>query len=392
MASVNSPSQPPLQNAREGRVLIGKYRLGEMIGKGGMGEVFRARNVLIDRDVAIKILRAEHATNADTVVRFLREARTANIVRHPHVLDVLDVGIDEHNVPFMVQELLEGEDLHHFLERSGGKLSVDAALALLLPVIDALAVAHARGVAHRDLKPENIFLHHVDECVVPKILDFGISRVVTHTEEERITSDAFTIGTLPYMPPEQIDNLRSADARADVWAIGVILYETLTGTSPFRGSTRGALLVQVYSVDPIPIETALPGIHPDLARVVSRCLRRDPNERYPTAAELARDLRHIREAKAIEPTRKLAAVQLTDLPESVPPQRVPKDSLRPPGSTLAERAPTTDAGPARGSSWRARVSVGLGIVILAGATAFAVKAALAEAPHAAAAPAAPARR
>src|ERR1700728_83204 len=207
------------RSSREGEVLAGKYRLDGLLGAGGMGEVYRAENLGIGRSVAIKVLREEHGESAEVVMRFLREARAANIVRHPNVVDVLDVGQAEDGSPFIVQELLEGEDLAHYVHAQGGKLPPETAIRLLIPAIDAVAFAHARGVIHRDLKPENIFLARDHSgAVVPKLLDFGISRVVS-VEEQRMTATGMSIGTPAYMSPEQIRADKVVDARTDVWSI-----------------------------------------------------------------------------------------------------------------------------------------------------------------------------
>src|SRR5580704_14378964 len=146
------------RSSREGEVLAGKYRLDALLGAGGMGEVYRAENLGLGRSVAIKLIREEHGQSAEVVARFLREARTANIVRHPNVVDVLDVGQAEDGTPFIVQELLEGEDLSQYARGRGGKLGVEEALTFLIPAVEAVAFAHGLGVIHRDLKPENIFL------------------------------------------------------------------------------------------------------------------------------------------------------------------------------------------------------------------------------------------
>ena len=162
---------------RVGEVLAAKYRLEELLGSGGMGHVYRAVNEHVGRAVAIKVLRREHAENAQVVDRFLREARAANLVRHPNVVDVLDIGKEDDGTPFIVQELLVGEDLAHLVARRGGKLPVEEVCDLLLPVIDAVAEAHARGIVHRDIKPENVFLAKASRGPIPKLLDFGISKV-----------------------------------------------------------------------------------------------------------------------------------------------------------------------------------------------------------------------
>ncbi len=279
------------RSSREGEVLAGKYRLDALLGAGGMGEVYRAENVALGRAVAIKLLREELGESADVVMRFVREARAANIVRHPNVVDVLDVGQAEDGTPFIVQELLEGEDLAQYVRAQGGRLAPDQALALLVPAIDAVAFAHGRGVIHRDLKPENIFLaRDPTGTVVPKLLDFGISRIVT-AEEQRMTATGMSVGTPAYMSPEQIRADKVVDARTDVWSLGVILYEVLVGALPFQSSSHSGLFVKIVTEPPVPLDVALPGVSPHLAVIVEKCLSARVEGRYASATDLARDLR-----------------------------------------------------------------------------------------------------
>src|SRR5215467_14521014 len=193
--------------SRSGNLLAGKYKLESLLGAGGMGQVYRAQNLVIGRTVAIKVLNEAHARDAALVQRFLREARAANIVRHPHVVDVLDIGQGYDGVPFIVQEFLEGRDLAYHTARNGGKLPVDTALRILLPVIDAVGFAHKKGVVHRDLKPENIFLARVGDATVPKLLDFGISHIAA-ADAIRMTSTGVSMGTPAYMSPEQIEGAK----------------------------------------------------------------------------------------------------------------------------------------------------------------------------------------
>ena len=200
------------EERRVGETLAGKYKLEALLGAGAMGAVYRATNVAIGRAVAIKVLRPEHGKNAEIVERFLREARAANIVRHPNVVDVLDIGRDDAGSPFIVQELLEGEDLSAYVARSG-RVPVPSALDLLLPVVEAVEFAHARGVVHRDLKPENIFLAKQGSKLVPKLLDFGISRI-QESSEARLTTAGESIGTPAYMSPEQIHSSGDVDSRS----------------------------------------------------------------------------------------------------------------------------------------------------------------------------------
>ncbi len=284
-----------------GDKLASKYRLEELLGSGGMGHVYRAVNEDVGRAVAIKVLRAEHATNAPIVERFMREARAANLVRHPNVVDVLDIGRHEDGSPFIVQELLRGQDLAKYVEKRGGILSLSEIEEYLVPVIDAVAEAHARGVVHRDIKPENVFLAEQGTRRVPKLLDFGISKI--RMPDIRATEVGVMMGTPAYMAPEQIQGSRDADPRSDVWALGIMLFELLAGRLPFDATDAPQLFVAIATKDVPPLSSLAPDVSPDVSRVVERCLRRNPDDRYPSALELARDLRHVLEGEDLEPTQ-----------------------------------------------------------------------------------------
>jgi serine/threonine protein kinase len=275
--------------SRVGELLANKYRLDKRLGSGGMGEVYRAENIAIGRVVAIKTLRAEFMTRPQIVARFLREARAANKVRHPNVVDVLDVGEDAEGVPFIVQEFLQGQDLARHFGDLGGRLAPRTALSILLPVIDAVAAAHRVGVVHRDLKLENVFLARVDTQIVPKVLDFGISRIADDSEDHRLTSTNVTMGTPMYMCPEALRGLRFTDARSDVWSLGVMLYELLAGAPPFEGDSQAGLFLAITSDTPAPLDSSVAS--PGLSSVIFRCLEKDPAHRHPDAAELAAALR-----------------------------------------------------------------------------------------------------
>ncbi|MFW5739417.1 MAG: serine/threonine-protein kinase [Myxococcota bacterium] len=290
--------------SRVGELLVGKYRLDMLLGSGGVGDVYRAQNTLMGRTVAIKLLKPEHATDENVVMRFLREARAANLARHPNVVDVLDVGRDDDGIPFIVQEFLEGVDLGEQLKRAQGPLPPRMVLDLMIPVVQAVGLAHARGVVHRDLKPENVFLAQLGGKTVPKLLDFGISFVKPQPGDIRMTKTGMTVGTPAYMSPEQLEGTTGVDARTDVWALGVILYEALAGRLPFEGETSALMFAQIAWVDPLPLREVAPRVPAALEQVVSRCLQRKIANRYPTAAELARDLVHVREGRPIEPTHK----------------------------------------------------------------------------------------
>lgn len=296
-------------------MLSAKYRLEELLGTGGMGNVYRATNELVGRGVAIKLLKAEHASNKQVVDRFMREARAANLVRHPNVVDVLDIGQDEKGIPFIVQELLVGEDLGKYAARCGGKLELQEVVDLLCPVIDAVAEAHTQGVVHRDLKPENVFLAKAGQTRTPKLLDFGISKV--RSSDVRATEVGMMMGTPAYMPPEQVQGARDADPRSDVWALGVMLFELLSGRLPFDGNDAPALFVAIATTNAPALVEVNPLVSPTVSRIVARCLRRLPDDRYPSAAELARDLRLAMDGDDIEPTGK-RSVPAPPMPGGMP--------------------------------------------------------------------------
>ena len=247
-----------------------------------MGQVYRAVNLDIGRAVAIKVLHFEHAQDTQLVERFLREARAANLVRHPNVVDVLDIGREADGTPFIVQELLEGEDLAHLIERRGGKLPLQEVIDILGPVIDAVAEAHAHGVIHRDIKPDNVFLAKGRLAPVPKLLDFGISKV--SVPDQLVTEVGVMMGTPAYMPPEQVEGARAADPRSDVWALGVMLFELIAGRMPFEATSAPALFYAIATEDAPTLLAVGAQVPPEISQLVARCLRRDPDERYPSAA------------------------------------------------------------------------------------------------------------
>ena len=312
---------------RVGEVLASKYRLDALLGSGGMGQVYRAVNLDVGRAVAIKVLHVEYAQNSQVVERFLREARAANLVRHPNVVDVLDIGRESDGTPFIVQELLEGEDLAHLVERRGGKLPLQEVIEILGPVIDAVGEAHAHGVIHRDIKPDNVFLAKGRLAPVPKLLDFGISKV--SMPDQLVTEVGVMMGTPAYMPPEQVEGARAADPRSDVWALGVMLFELIAGRMPFEAASAPALFYAIATEDAPTLLEVGAQVPPELSRLVARCLRRLPDERYPSAAELARDLRHFASGSDLEPTNR----------RSIPPAKV-KGMIPPLFTPATAHAPT----------------------------------------------------
>ncbi len=252
-----------------------------MLGRGSMGAVYAGRHVRTGRPVAVKILHADYIGNADVASRFLREARLVAELKHPNVVDVLDLDEEPDGTVYMVFELLEGESLACLLRREGA-LPFERAAELLLPVMRAVAFAHAHGIVHRDLKPENIFLHRDAEgLTVPKVLDFGIAWAPEKDSRPRITHDGFVMGTPQYMSPEQAAGVPERIlAPSDVWSMGVLWYEALTGTLPFDGSTIKAMMVAVCHAPFDPPSLRLPHLPPAVTAALDRSLLRDVTARH----------------------------------------------------------------------------------------------------------------
>jgi serine/threonine-protein kinase len=294
------------QGKRQGDLLTGKYLLEELLGVGGMGEVYRATNVSLGRKVAIKLLSAEFVKNDDDVNRFLREARAAAAVRHSNVVDVLDVSRDEDGTPFIVQELLAGEDLESYLRSRHGRVGPDEAMELMIPVSDAVSAAHAQNVVHRDLKPANIFLSRDRNKIVPKVLDFGAA--LFPTIADRSAKEArMLIGTPHYMAPEQIVDKSAVDARSDVWALGVILYEMLVGETPFEAETASAVLNKVKTVNVPLLRTRVKEAPVELEQIIAKCTSRDRAARYADASGVRDALEAVRKKRKGSPQDASAA-------------------------------------------------------------------------------------
>ena len=266
-----------------GTVLLGKYRIERVIGEGGMGVVARAHHLQLDQPVAIKFLLPEVLGDREVVQRFVREAQAAVKLRSEHVARVHDVGTLETGAPYMVMEYLEGTDLGGLL-RQQGALAAGQAVDFMLQACEALAEAHALGIVHRDIKPANFFItRRAHGAPLLKVLDFGISKAPVSVDAGLTRTQAI-MGTPAYMSPEQMRSSRRVDARADIWAVGVVLYELLTGRRPFVGETFSALCLTV-AMDPLPpLDGALPA---GLRQVVMRCLEKEPDARYQDMAALA---------------------------------------------------------------------------------------------------------
>jgi serine/threonine protein kinase len=271
-----------------GDLVADKYRVEGILGVGGMGCVVEATHIDLLKRVAIKFVHEADAQDPQVAARFLREARAAVALTSEHIAHVLDVGTLPSGAPYMVMEHLEGMTLEERLEKSP-PMPIDEVVAVILQACDALSEAHSKGIVHRDVKPANLFLvRRPTRNLFVKVLDFGISRASDPAiaVKQSLTGTSDVMGTPHYMAPEQMTSTKVVDARADIWALGVCLYRALTGVYPFDATTLMELGAMVLATEPRPVESLRPGISRELAAVVARCLRRDPNERFASAAEL----------------------------------------------------------------------------------------------------------
>src|SRR5450631_2173339 len=276
----------------EGLLLAGKYRIERVLGRGGMGVVVAAHHIVLDESVAIKFLLPGALRHAEAVARFEREARAAVKIKSEHVARVTDVGRLESGAPYMVMELLRGRNLGEVLEQSGPLLLEDVA-DYILQAGEAIAEAHGLGIVHRDLKPPNLFLtQRADGSPCVKVLDFGISKVTNASSagDQAMTSTAAVMGSPLYMSPEQLMSARDVDMRTDIWALGVICFELLTGKLPFQGETLPQLCMAISMTAPTPLRNYRPDLPLEVEAMLLRCLSKDPGKRYATVAELATEL------------------------------------------------------------------------------------------------------
>jgi eukaryotic-like serine/threonine-protein kinase len=273
-----------------GAIISGKYQLVEVLGEGGMGSVWVAKNRTLDVDVAIKLMRAEFADSVDGIAeRMLQEARAAACIGHPAIIQVFDFGFAEYGDPFIVMELLRGESLEQALCRRH-RVSPNRAVQTLLPIIDALAATHALGIVHRDLKPANIFLSRpAGQRLQPKVLDFGVAKLERRAAA-RMTQEGALVGSPAYMSPEQFLGTGVIDGRADIWALSVVLYETITSHLPFEGDGGGAALGwRVMNTSPKAL--AEQGLdEPELWKILEKGLAKDPAGRHGNMRAFGREL------------------------------------------------------------------------------------------------------
>ncbi|HEY8079357.1 MAG TPA: serine/threonine-protein kinase [Labilithrix sp.] len=287
---------------REGAVLAGRFRLDRRLGEGGMGVVWAATNTTTGRRVAIKMLRDAKTEDPHVRRRFLREGKAASKVQHPNVVEILDVLELEEQTPAIVMEYLEGESLGQRIRRDR-QLDLHEAAAILMPAVAAVGAAHSHGVVHRDLKPDNIFLakgHEPGERVV-KVLDFGIAKIATDNvagETANMTGTGAMLGTPYYMAPEQLFSDETLDYRCDIWALGVILYECISGRRPTQGDNFADIVKVIATQKIVPFRQAAPNVPAEIGELVERMLSFDKESRPQSLREVRDVLRHYTDVMA----------------------------------------------------------------------------------------------
>ncbi len=327
---------------------IGPYQVIRKLGEGGMGAVFEAMNPAIERRVALKVLHAQYASDPSYAERFFNEARAVNRVDHPGLVQISDHGRTEDGTAYLVMELLKGETLDKRIQKQGAALSPGEVARLGFQIADSLAAAHQKGIVHRDLKPENVMIvsdPHVAFGERTKLLDFGIAKLLEGAGGRVNTKTGTSIGTPYYMSPEQWDEAKGVNAKADVYSLGIMLYEMLTGQLPFQGPSLAQLMGQHMFKDAVPLREALPALPPGFAELVHSMLRKDRDQRpdMDTVAgqlhELSEELPQVprpRRASSAELTPASIALASTALPSSTPVPIIDGAGGRPTGAVAGQ--------------------------------------------------------
>ena len=316
-----------------GTLLAGKYRLESLIGRGGMGSVWRAEHLGLNAPVAVKLLDYLFLTgSADALSRFHREARAAATIRSPHVVQTFDHGIDQAlGIPFIVMELMDGESLGSRLKRVG-RLAPAEVARIITHVARALSRAHEASIVHRDLKPDNIFLVRNEDEEIAKVLDFGIAKAEMQGTGGSATITGAVMGTASYMSPEQISGAK-VDFRSDLWALGVIACECLTGKRPFEADSVGRMALKIC-IEPIPMPSSFAPIPAGFDEWFSRLVNRDPAARFASARDAADALRHVCTGAAIA-ARSSEPILAPPAPDAIGQQDVQRTFTAPPVSRTA---------------------------------------------------------
>src|SRR5712691_12562334 len=273
-----------------GQILAGKYRIDERLSEGGMGTVYRGTHILMDKKVAVQVLRPSLAADEKIVARFSREARAASKISHPHALSVTDFGEDENGTVFLVMEYVDGRTLKDII-RQEGPMPLTRVVEIIKQVGSALEAAHAQGVVHRDLKSDNIMLLNTMNADYAQVLDFGIAKIKERDGEydPGLTAPDLVIGTPQYMSPEQCSQAPGIDARSDIYSLGVILYEMLVGHVPFTGDSSTAIMLKHLQQPAPSVLDERSDVPAAVGSVVARALEKRSEDRYQTVAELVED-------------------------------------------------------------------------------------------------------
>ncbi|HET6148453.1 MAG TPA: serine/threonine-protein kinase [Polyangia bacterium] len=379
------PANPGESPAVRIGAVVDRYTVVRLLGQGGMGAVYEVRHATLARRMAIKFLLPELAANRDVLRRFENEAKAAGGLEHPNLVAVTDFGRATDGAPYLVMEFLEGQDCSRLL-RAYGPLPVPRATDIVLQACRGLAIAHKADIVHRDLKPENLFVTDAgDGSDLVKVLDFGIAKL-RPTDASVVTGTGAMFGTAFYMSPEQARGAGEVDARTDVWSLGVVLYELLSGRRPFQGEQFLQVVHQILSADPPPLASVRPGLPDKLSALIERAMAKDPKDRPPSALALAEALKpfagrtsqsqNLSSAEALAATRATPATR-TGEPSLVPRKTGPASSNArvPTGAGLAEavapdpRAATT--APVTRSGGRGRfIAAFAAAAVLAGGAAY----------------------
>ena len=287
--------------------LVSHYRFVDKLGEGGMGVVYKARDTHLDRFVAVKVLPAERVVNPERRRRFVQEAKSASALNHPNIITVYDI-VNEEGIDFISMEYVPGKALNHLIPRRG--LPLGDALKYAVQIADALAAAHAAGIVHRDLKPGNVMVSGVEEqgrTGSVKVVDFGLAKLLEgsdnsdleltesiRNEEGFSTEEGTIVGTISYLSPEQAEGKR-VDARSDIFSFGALLYEMVTGRKAFLGDSKVSTLSAILREEPKPVSQVVEGVPHELERIIGRCLRKNPERRFQTAADLRVALEDLKE-------------------------------------------------------------------------------------------------
>ena len=302
-----------------GRMVTANVRLAGLLRRGGMGSVWRAEHLSLGTEVAVKLMSPQYLESEDLVTRFTREATSAAQIKSPHVVQILDHGVLDEGLPFIVMELLVGEDLAQRIKRRG-PLPLAEIAAVVLQVGKALSKAHQAGILHRDIKPDNIFLLEDDGELFVKVLDFGVAKLLEASHA--MTSTGSTVGTPFYMSPEQLLSAKHVDLQCDLWSLAVVAYRATTGRLPFHGDTLGALAIKVHEAKFLPASAHRPDVPPALDAWFSRAFQRNPAARFASLKDLVQGLvQAVADPSAV-------ATELSSLPTFVPGARLSASDLQ----------------------------------------------------------------